>query len=346
MSKTKVITTRLPVVLGIAFLSLVVIAGPWLEAHPGRGAGADIPRVKDPNFTFGLYVKNESLVELASTERQLGRKADLFLAFSNIKEQFNTEQAVQLANSGYRFVVTLQFWENKMPDDRFSLARITAGDWDPEIDAWAREVKAFGRPVILRPLHHANWERLPWSAFAGSNRVEDFGPAWRHVVDRFRAAGAANAQFELSFRWLPPRDPARDQGPMAAGGPSDVPWSAFWPGDNYVDIVGIDVLNRNWGRRKPATLWSFDDLFAEGYRQAIALPGNKPVWIQELATTGVGVDKAAWITDAFTSIRTKYPRVSSVTWLNHSLLPNGDFEFDETPASLAAMRQALNSPLP
>ncbi len=312
-----------------------ILAGPALEASNDIPVGAKLARVSNPPFTFGLHVKDDSFYELARAEQQLGRKADLFLQFGTIAGRFNAGRTQQLVNNGYLVVQTLEFWEKKTPDPRFSLRRISGGAFDKEIDRWAQDLKAFGQPIVLRPLHEPNGAWYPWGLYAGKSYVEDFVPAWRHLVDRFRMAGASNVRFELCFARFNPDI----EGKAKKGKTQDFnPWASLWPGDAYVDIIGIDIFNRppandnNWQ--------TFDQLFAESYQQAASL-SNKPIWIQEMASTGLGGDKATWIADAFKGLKIKYPRVASVTWFNYSAQKDTDWRFDQTPASLQAFKTAL-----
>lgn len=324
-----------PLLVGVVMLLLAAVAGPALESSNDGPAGANIPRVVNPAFTFGLHVKDDSFYELARAEQQLDRRADLFLQYNGIEGQFNARKAQQLAASGYSIVLTLEFWEKKNPDERFSLQRISSGAFDKEIDRWARDLKEFGQPIVLRPLHEFNGAWYPWGVFAGGNHVEDFVPAWRHIVDRFRLAGVSNVRFELCFARF--HLDIETKGQKGKELPAN-PWASLWPGDDYVDMVGIDVFNRP--PEKGNSWQTFDNLFARSYGQVSAL-SHKPIWIQEMASTGIGGDKATWIADAFKSIKTKYPRVASVTWFNYAGKKDSGWRFDKTPASLEALKAAL-----
>lgn len=299
--------------IGLALLALYV-------SQP-KVVGANLPRVSD-QFTFGLYVKNESFEELRIAEEKAGRRADVFLMFKDIGDEFDAERTERLIRSGYTVVLTLKVWED-------SLAAITRGDLDNEFDRWARDIADFGYPLVLRPLHEFNGNWFPWGVYYPGNQVEDFTPAWRHIVNRFRTAGANNVSWQLCFNRYHPEFRAD-------------PWTNFWPGEEYVDIIGIDIFNRP--PDESHTWQDFDTLFEASYQQALTLPGNKPIWLQEFGSTGQGGDKAAWIRDTFQSIRTRYPRIASVTWFNYALVRTNDWAFDQTPATLAAFREAIQPP--
>ena len=74
-----------------------------------------------------------------------------------------------------------------------------------------------------------------------------------------------------------------------------------YPGDEYVDYVGIDGYN--WGNTKSWSRWmSFRDIFEERYRQALD-HFKKPVIISEFSSTSSGGDKRTWIKEAMRDIR-------------------------------------------
>jgi beta-mannanase len=232
-------------------------------------------------------------------------------------------------------VLTLLFWEGVTPDDRYSLRAIAGGELDGEIDRWAAELRSFGIPIVLRPLHDFNTSTYPWGIRVGENRPEHFAPAWRHLVRRFRRAGANNVRFELSLTRL-----GSNGSTVVEAVSQELPETPiFWPGDGFVDIVGFDVYNRP---PDDSHRWQwFDELFSPSYEAATSWT-DKPIWIQELSSTGIGGDKAAWIEDAFGALRTRYPRVTSVTWFNHSAGGIDDWEFDSTPEAREALARAVN----
>lgn len=138
--------------------------------------------------------------------------------------------------------------------DDAALARLTeiaAGKRDAAIDGQARALKALGTPVFLR----FTWEfdlRYP-----GPVGVRTHKAAWRRVVKRFRALGATNVAFVWCPSWL-----AYSNGRAAA----------FYPGDSYVDWIGVD----GYARPEYPT---FTSLFS-GANSFAALKG-KPLMVAE-----------------------------------------------------------------
>lgn len=75
----------------------------------------------------------------------------------------------------------------------------------------------------------------------------------------------------------------------------------YYPGDRYVDYVGIDGYN--WGDSRDWSRWmSFREIF-EGRYSEITASLNKPVLISEFSSAGSGGDKAQWIREAMSDIK-------------------------------------------
>ena len=73
--------------------------------------------------------------------------------------------------------------------DRNGLKAIANGQYDFYIDRWAAAAAAQEYPILVRFAHEMNDPyRYPWGP--QNNQPQDFIAAWRHVVDRSRAAGA------------------------------------------------------------------------------------------------------------------------------------------------------------
>jgi len=114
---------------------------------------------------------------------------------------------------------------------------VASGRLDGYISEYARELKAFGKPVLTRLMggeFNGSW----WysqSPYANKNlTTTDFVAAWRRIVDIFRREGALN----VSFAWIPNVVPATNY-----PGWIDPDTDAYYPGDDYVDWVGADIYS-------------------------------------------------------------------------------------------------------
>jgi hypothetical protein len=178
--------------------------------------------------------------------------------------------------------------------DRGGMAAIAGGDYDFYIDAWAGEAADFKEPLFLRFGHEMNDPyRYPWGP--QNNKAGDYVAAWRHVVDRFRAAGASN----VLWVWSPH---------LAYEGAE---W--FYPGDDYVDWVATGVLNygnvAHWSK-----WWTFEEIF--GQKQAALTRYRKPIMIAEFGSLVTGGDRIAWFEEALTDLPDRYPLVRALLFFN------------------------------
>lgn len=178
--------------------------------------------------------------------------------------------------------------------DRHGLAQVAKGDYDFYVDAWAAEAARFGRPFFVRLAHEMNDPyRYPWGP--QNDTKEEYIAAWRHVVERFRAAGARN----VVWVWSP--HVAYEY------------WDLYYPGDAYVDWVATGVLNfgpvAQWSR-----WWTFAEIFGTKYPRLASF--GKPVMIAELGSLAVGGDRSAWFRDAIESLPRDYPAVRAVLFFH------------------------------
>ena len=233
------------------------------------------------------------------------------------------------------------------PAGPFSLRHIIAGDCDAYIDQWAAAAKAFGHPLLVSFGCEPNSDWFPWSGLAngadGREPDGDFaGPeaykrAYRHAVDRVRAAGADNVRWV--FHVNDDSHPDRRWNRMAE----------YYPGTDYVDWLGMST----YGQLTPgADDWEeWSDSVDEAYRHLCAIDPAKPIM---LAEWGVGEfpdsgDKAEFIHDAFAGLNQgKYPRVkAAVFW--HERWQNKDeswsnLRVNSSPGALKAYRQGVANP--
>ena len=119
---------------------------------------------------------------------------------------------------------------------------LVAGTWENDcveadlekITGYLMQLQDEGIPVIWRPLHEAagntytQWHSGAWFWW-GSDGAEAYKSLWRFMFDYFKEAGLRN----LIWVWTTQTSSDED---------SDY---AFYPGDEYVDIVGKDIYNNS-----------------------------------------------------------------------------------------------------
>lgn len=220
-----------------------------------------------------------------------------------------------------RSVVPIITWS---PDSSssFSMQDLVAGRYDSYIIAQAKLAKSWNKQIFIRIFHEMNGT---WQTFGPTNVSSQlFVVGWRHVVDIFRAQGASN----VKWVWSP-----NVYG--AAPSKSTRSFDALYPGDSYVDWVGLDGYNFG----TPWASWSV--LYMKSYADITKLT-QKPLMVAEWGTTGTGGDKSAWIRDAFLKqIPLQMPRIRAVVAFDR--IAESDFRINSSPSALAAYQQAVKS---
>jgi hypothetical protein len=309
--------------LATSALGILLAAYTALALLPAPAAAATLPA-----RWVGFYVPGAplSITPLATLEPLAGTHAAVSNYFQNTTQGFTATQASNAVSHGTIPLITLEFWNpaNGVAQPSFSLKSISGGAFDSYLHQYARDAKAFGSEVWLRPLHEMNGNWYPWGGTVNGNTPADFAPAWRHIHDIFVAEGATNVKFVWS--------PNADSAPGGAGNAI----SAYWPGDAYVDYLALDGYN--FGTGAGSTWRTFAQVFGSGYAAVTAL-SSKPLFLAETATSPVGGDKPAWIADMFASIPTRYPRIVGVVWFN--AMKEADWRIECSPSCSASFRAGV-----
>nr|WP_297939048.1 glycosyl hydrolase [uncultured Lachnoclostridium sp.] len=220
-------------------------------------------------------------------------------------------------NNGSKAIITWEPWGIKNTD-------ISSGQKDNHIRQMASDTKACNKEIYISLMHEANGNWYDWAI--GDSKVNNnqtYKAAYQHVVNIFRQVGANNVKFIWNVN--------------AGNCGSGTSYTDHYPGDTYVDYVAIDGYNwgttQSWG----STWQSFDEIFAAPYQALSTI--NKPIFITEFSSTEIGGNKAAWITETFKTIRTKYPRIKLVSWFGEN--KETDWRINSSAASLAAFRAAV-----
>jgi len=182
---------------------------------------------------------------------------------------------------------------------------ILMGVYDSYIRAYARAAKKWGHPFIIRFAHEMNLGRYRWGNLTGSYIPETpalYAKIYRRVVDIFKKEGADN----VLWAFCPNVDSVPNTKDDASGDWNKI--KNYYPGDEYVDILGLDGYNWGVTQTKEKNGWdsswrSFSNLFETPYNELKILSASKPVFVFETASSCAGGDKIQWIKDAFTSAR-------------------------------------------
>ena len=233
----------------------------------------------------------------------------------------------RLLDRGSQPMLTWEPWDytGGANQPAYALARIIDGTHDAHLRRWAAQIKAWDKPLLLRFAHEMNGNWNSWSEGSNGNLPGEYVAAYRHVHDIFSSVGASN----VTWVWSP--------NVVYSNSP---PLAPYYPGDAYVDRVALDGYN--WGSHfSHWQAWlSFEEIFGPGLAQLRALTA-KPVMVGEMASTELGGDKAAWITDAFAALK-RHPEIVAFTWFNFD--KETDWRIQSSPAAQQAFAAGISDP--
>lgn len=113
-------------------------------------------------------------------------------------------------------------------DSDTTLVHCAAGDYNKQWTALANNLVSHElSDTTLRPGWEFNGTWYRWSAMG---REKDFAECFRQVVQTMRTVSGQ----EFTFDWNPNL------------GPGDFPAEQAYPGDSYVDFIGLDVYDLSW----------------------------------------------------------------------------------------------------
>jgi hypothetical protein len=246
---------------------------------------------------------------------------NFYIAFPGLPKDLSP--AERMLDAGITPMLTWEPWRPGRGTDQpaFALERITSGAYDDEITAAAQSLAAWGRPLYLRFAHEMNGNWYPWAESQNGNEPGSYVDAYRHVHDLFTAAGATNVRWVWSVNIIVPNSPSL---------------ASLYPGDDYVDVVGVDGYNFG---EEPSNTWrSPAEVFDATLDDLTSVAPGKQVLLTEVASADAGGDKGEWIEEFFAYLRSR-PDVAGFVWFDI------DKEHPWTIDSSSGSRRAFESEL-
>jgi beta-mannanase len=220
----------------------------------------------------------------------------------------SVERINKVIDKGYVPMITLEnhFVNTNSKHKQPNLYSIIEGHFDLFFANWAKEMKQVKDVVLLRILHEFNGDWYPWCILKNDKNPELLVKAYRRIHGIFKAQGVSNVR----FIWCP----------NSMSIPQE-PWNFIlkaYPGNDYVDFVGLDVYN---GAGKSAVWRSFRKEVIENYFLLTKYFPSKPLLVCETASreplAGEQVQsKAEWIKQMTEALKTDLSKVRLVTWFN------------------------------
>ncbi|MFP4162445.1 MAG: glycoside hydrolase family 26 protein [Chitinispirillaceae bacterium] len=295
----------------------------WYFTNVTRRMVSKVSKLGEDKCVLGVYRPElpYSFKNSAELEKGIGTRFTLISIYQAWGEKdvhkFPTELMKAVDRKGCVPVLTWEPWVTDFTSEELrpmplrekgSLKDIAQGEYDFYIQQWARNAVKWGKPFFLRFAHEMSNPQYPWTPQNG-NTEEDYIRAWWHVRELFDSLGADN----VIWVWSPYK--AQDV--------------RFYPGDEYVDWVALDIFNYgeliasgDHGRWR-----SFDQLLSPLYRSLEDI--RKPVMIAEVGTTDMGGSREVWYREMFSQIASKFHKVKAVVFFdNPSDRTSGEWKID------------------
>lgn len=247
-------------------------------------------------------------------------------------------------------------------DPIYTLQGFIEGKFDSDLKIWAQDAKRVGIPIMVEFGTEVNGGWFPWSGILnGGGKTNGYGDptfpdgperfrgTYRHIIDLFRKEGVKNITW--CFHVYPPQETGETKELHQS-------WNNlinYYPGDDYIDWIGISV----YGAFDRGTTWnSFTEILDRAYPELSAISLKKPLAVFEFGvledpTQG---NKTAWIQDALQSIENgRYSRIKAISYWNEQwndctvvCLPglNGviNLKLDSSPKTVEVYKKIIASP--
>jgi len=274
------------------------------------GPAPALPHAQDGHYVgFSVPGFTPDFDKLVSFSLKARLMPNLVSFYVGMSAPFNPHPADQIAAMGALPLIQI----NPSHD---SLAAIAHGSKDAWLRAYARGVRQFGQPIVLGFAHEFNQRVWPWSYKHVTPAV--YIAAWRHIHRIFAQAGARNVIWVWTVNIFTP-----------GTGPAQ----PYWPGNRYVDWVGLDGY-----------FYNPTETFANRFSPTIAQVRtftDRPILIAE-----TGANHAAGRAGRIASLyqgMARTPGVLGFIWFDYHKLVGHDFVIDDDPAALAALRRGART---
>ncbi len=301
---------------------LVGAVGKWLTGavrrDPETTAGA---RTTAGLFGVSMAGLPPHLALLESFETMVARNVDVVGWYRDFTTPtFLAADATPIVEHGSTPMITWEPWDSQLPDPvkqpGYTLATIIDGRWDELLNTWAVALTAWAEPVFLRFAHEMNGNWYPWCEGVNGNAAGQYVEAWRHVHDLFVEAGARN----VKWVWSPNVDY-----------PGAAPLAPLYPGDDYVDHVGIDGYN--WGTSRSWSTWLTPEQVFGPTIAAVRRLTDQPILLTEVSSAEEGGSKGRWVSDFFAWLQAT-PAVTGFVWFQFQ--KEADWRVESSPAAQSA----------
>ncbi len=237
-------------------------------------------------YTFEHRVGEQ--VDIAATAVHWGNERDFPQAYANLVTGRGTTLLIYWYPMDYR--------KEARDQDAFHFSEILDGSWDEYIESFAQAAAQNSGDIIIAPFEEANGNWTYWNGNSGAyGTKEEYIETFRYLHDKLKSAPNVRIAWVVNHVSVP--------------NTSENAITTYYPGDAYVDLIGINAFNFG-------TPWlSFDSLISRAVGEV--LPYHKPIYITSTASAP-GEQKAAWIREMFASTYFTHSTLKGFIWFNEN----------------------------
>jgi hypothetical protein len=221
-------------------------------------------------------------------ESTSGRHLDVVREFLNWDSPFPASYDTWLRDTNHTLILSVK--SHRSNGSTIKWADIAAAQPGStlytQIQGWADKLQAYGVPMYFAFNHEPES-----GASSDMGTPAEYIAAWRKIHDVFVADGVTN----VKFIWIMTAY-------SYAVGPSARNYAPkYFPGDAYVDAMGIDAYNWYTCRTGVTNAWKSLEQIIKPFKDFGALHPDKELWLTEWASTedpAVPGRKAQWYQDA------------------------------------------------
>lgn len=311
---------RLPHFSLLCSAMLPLLAGCLDQAQVKTAAPPSVavePTIAGEAKAFGIYQWNKDSTYQAGLESEinaLGTTPTYAMYFVDKDMGFPKDIVHFNAVRNIKTVLSQELESYTNRDDTHVLDSILAGRWDGYFRRFAKEAKATHQTIYYRFGYEMNGDWMAWG-----EQPEKFTKAWKRAWKIFREEKAHNVKWVFS--------------PNVIWGDRTVKADIlpYYPGDKYVDVVGLDGYNFGDTHSRNHKWKTFQDVFQvslDGLKRHFP---SKPLWITEIGCAE-GAGKAEWIQDFFSRFNADKD-IRVFVWFNEDKQyagePNWRFDSDK-----------------
>lgn len=227
----------------------------------------------------------------------------VILSYSHFNDGTHSKLTSRLTDA-YKHgkVVELALQTTAATDGGNMMYDILNGEYDYFLEDYAKQIADFSHPVLFRLFNEMNGDWCTYCAYHYSKDTDLFIETYKYIYGIFERSGANK---NTIWVW----NPNGDSLPAFKWNH----YSKYYPGDEYVQIVGMTAYNTGVYYSSIGERWKeFSELY-DGLYNEYAGRFAQPLMITEFASANAEGDKAAWIARMGEKI-VNYKQIKMAVW--------------------------------